>query len=165
MPPIRVVAERAIAAPPAVVYGIVANYRDGHHQAILPPAFSDVEVVSGGIGAGTVIRFSLTLAGRTRRATAYLAEPEPGRVLREDYPESGATTRFVVDPTAVGCRIRIETTQQPSRGPAGWLERLLIPRLLGPLYADELDRLDRYARDRAFPEPRPPPPSRDRGSG
>lgn len=31
MTPIEVVAERIIASPPTVVYGIIATYRDGHH--------------------------------------------------------------------------------------------------------------------------------------
>jgi hypothetical protein len=149
MPPIRVAAERAIAAPPEVVYGVVANYRDGHHQAILPPAFSAVEVVAGGVGAGTMVRFSLRLGGRTRRVEARLDEPEPGRLLTEIVPTTDTVTRFVVDPAPGGSRVRIETLQPPSPGPAGWVERLLVPRLLGPLYADELARLDRYARDLA----------------
>ncbi len=51
MPPIRVSVERVVAAPPDIVYGILANYRDGHHQAILPAAFSEGEVVAEALAA------------------------------------------------------------------------------------------------------------------
>lgn len=102
--------------------------------------------MDGGVGAGTVVRFSLTLARRTNRATAYLDEPEPGRVLREEDPESRMTTLFMLDPVPAGCRMRSETTRRPGPGPAAWIERLLVPRLLGPLDADELALLDAYAR-------------------
>ena len=146
MPPIRVSVERVVAAPPDIVYGILANYRDGHHQAILPPAFSDIEIVAGGVGAGTVVRFSLKLGARSRRGEARLDEPEPGRILLETATEGDTQTRFVVEPAAGGCRVRIETELRSSAGPAGIIERLLAPRLLAPLYADELARLNRYAR-------------------
>jgi len=55
-------------------------------------------------------------------------------------------TRFVVDPAGGGCRVRIATEQPPRTGPAAWVERLLVPRLLGPLSSDGLARLDDDAR-------------------
>jgi len=50
MAPIRVVAERRIAAPAELVYGQIADMHQ--HEAFLPPAFSDFRVEAGGIGAG-----------------------------------------------------------------------------------------------------------------
>ncbi len=52
MPLLHASAERTIPAPAAAVYALLADYRDGHPR-ILPPAFSDLTVLQGGIGAGT----------------------------------------------------------------------------------------------------------------
>ena len=145
MADIRVVADGIVGAPAERVYGILADYRQ-HHPRILPPAFSDFRVDEGGVGAGTVIRFRLKAGGRTEDYRAVVSEPEPGRVLREDYPERSSATTFMVTPAGDACRVRIETTGQRA-GLRGVIERLLAPRVLAPLYADELARLDRYARE------------------
>ena len=138
MPPLHVSAERTIPAPAAAVYTLLADYRDGHPR-ILPPAFSDLTVLEGGTGAGTVFRFALKLAGRTQEGEARVEEPEPGRALSEIYPDKGAVTRFTVDPVGSQSRVRIETFWEPSRGLSGLLERLVTPRLFRKLYGEELD--------------------------
>ena len=145
MADIHVAAEGNVGAPAERVYGILADYRQ-HHPKILPPAFSHYQVDEGGVGAGTVIRFRLTAGGRTEDYRAVVSEPEPGRVLREDYPERSSATTFTVTPAGDTCRVRIETTGQRA-GLRGVIERLLAPRVLLPLYTDELARLDRYARE------------------
>ena len=83
---LRAAADRTVPAPAAAVYALLADYRDGHHR-ILPPAFTDLMVLQGGIGAGTIIRFALKFAGRKQVLEARVEEPEPGRVLSEAYPE------------------------------------------------------------------------------
>jgi uncharacterized protein YndB with AHSA1/START domain len=143
---IRVTAERSISAPPERVYGYLADYRQ-HHPQFLPPAFSDLAVEEGGVGAGTIIRFRLTVGGRSRLYRPRVAEPTPGRVLTESDLESSAVTTFTVTPDGDQSRVQIETTWPAARGVGGFIERLLAPRLLQPLYADELGRLDRYAQE------------------
>ena len=147
MPPLHVSAERIIPAPAPAVYALLADYRDGHPR-ILPPAFSDLTVLEGGTGAGTVFRFALKLAGRTQEGEARVEEPEPGRVLSEAYPAKGAVTHFTVDPVGSQSRVRIETTWQPSRGLAGLIERLVAPRMFRKLYTEELDLIERWAIER-----------------
>ena len=85
------------------------------------------------------------LAGRATPATLRVTEPEPGRLLRETYDESGGVTDFVIDPVPGGCRVRIDSTLPAAPGPRGFIERFLTPRLLLPAYRDELSRLDRAA--------------------
>ena len=47
-------AERVIDAPADVVYRCLADYTHRHRPgAFLPPAFSNQEVLSGGVGDGT----------------------------------------------------------------------------------------------------------------
>jgi hypothetical protein len=76
-----------------------------------------------------------------------VAEPEPGRVLTESDTESSLVTTFTVEPETSGSRVRIESTWQGARGFGGLMERLFAPRVMQKLSADELDRLDRYARE------------------
>jgi len=146
MAQITVFAERDISAPAETVYGILADYRE-HHPRILPPAFSGFTVEEGGVGEGTVIRFNVTSGGRTQSFHQRVSEPEPGRVLREAALDGDLATTFTVTPTANGSHVRIET-RWTSGGVRGLVERLVAPRLLRPLYEDELSRLDRYARER-----------------
>ena len=146
MAEIRITAERSIDAPAERVYRYLADYRE-HHPRFLPPAFSDFHVEQGGVGAGTVVRFRLTVGGRSRAYRQRVAEPAPGRVLTESDLDSSAVTTFTVMPDGDHCRVRIETTWQGAGGVGGFFERLLAPRLLRRVYADELARLDRYAQE------------------
>ena len=141
MPEIRVAASAAIPAPPAAVYAVLADYRDGHPR-ILPPAFSNFAVERGGTGAGTVIRFDLTLLGQTRTSRGAVSEPEPGRVLVEAYPADGVVTTFTVDPDGSGSRVTFESAWTRG-GLRGWVERLVAVPALRRLFVEELANLAR----------------------
>lgn len=136
-----------MSAPAGAVYALLADYHDGHPR-ILPPAFSNLTVLGGGTGAGTEIRFTMTLGGRKQLVAASVDEPEPGRVLTETYPDRGAVTSFTVDPVGNQSRVRIETSWEASRGLAGLIERLIMPRLFHNLYAEELDLIEQWAIER-----------------
>jgi uncharacterized protein YndB with AHSA1/START domain len=142
---LHVSAERAIDAPPDRVYAYLADMRE-HHPRFLPPAFSNFEVESGGVGAGTVTRFKLNAGGRTRSYRMQVAEPEPGRVLTESDTESSLVTTFTVDPDQTGSRVTISTTWDGAGGIGGFFERVFAPRVMKRLYDDELARLNDYAR-------------------
>ena len=141
----RFSAERVLDAPADVVYHLISDYREHHRtEGFLPPAFTDLVVEKGGVGEGTVIRFTMKLAGRSQTMTASVTEPEPGRVLVESGP--GVETTFTVEP-ASGQRVRVRfDTVVESGGLQGLLTRLFAPGLLRPLYADELERLEQHAR-------------------
>ena len=145
MSTIRVSAESDIAAPAKRVYRILSNYRE-HHPKILPPAFSNFEVVEGGIGAGTVMRFDMTVMGRTRPARHRVEEPEPGRVLREIDLDRDLQTTFTVTPKGDSSNVRIDTVWNEG-GLMGLAMKVMAPRLLGPIYEDELRRLNACAQD------------------
>jgi hypothetical protein len=145
MAALRVASERTIEAPAEKVYGVLVDYRQ-HHSRILPPAFFDYKVKRGGMGEGTVVAFKMKTGGRTRDFRMQVAEPEPGRVLMERDMKSSLVTTFTVDPASGGSRVRIETNWRGARGFGGLMERLIAPRVIEKVYADELDRLDQYAR-------------------
>jgi hypothetical protein len=146
MAPISVSAERTVGAPAPEVYGYIADHRE-HHANFLPPAFSDFQVESGGVGAGTITRFKMTAGGRTRELRTQVAEPEPGRVLTESDTLSSSVTTWTVTPEGNDCQVQISTTWQGAGGVGGVFERLFAPRVLRRIYADELSRLDTYARE------------------
>jgi hypothetical protein len=140
---------RRINASPRVAYDTIANYHTGHPR-IVPKQISNIHVERGGIGAGTVITFDVTVLGRTTPFRAEVTEPEPGRVLVETNVQGNESfTTFVVDPGAhpneAVVTIRTEMTRQP--GLAGAIEKLLSPRLLKPMYEEELRRLEAAAAD------------------
>ena len=137
-------AERRIDAPARRVYGYIADFRQ-HHPKFLPPQFSDFEIECGGVGAGTVHRYRLTIGGRTSQYRVRVGEPQPGHVLIESDPARRMLTTFTVDPEpGGGCRVRIETRWY-AYGVRGMLERLVAPGMLRRVYRDELALLDRYA--------------------
>jgi uncharacterized membrane protein len=147
MAPIDVSAEKVIDAPAEVVYGYIADMRE-HHPRFLPDAFTDFEVESGGVGAGTITRFKVTAGGRTRQYRMEVAEPEPGRVLTESDTGSSLVTTFRVTPGGSSSRVEISTRWDGAGGIGGFFERLFAPRVMQGIYADELQRLDAYARER-----------------
>jgi uncharacterized membrane protein len=147
MAPISVSAQRAIGAPADAVYGYLADMRE-HHPRFLPPAFEDFEVESGGVGAGTITRFKLNAGGRSREYRMEVAEPEPGRVLTESDTGSSLVTTFTVTAESSASVVEISTTWEGAGGIGGFFERLFAPRVMRSMYADELERLDAYARER-----------------
>src|SRR5688572_11799824 len=106
----RVSAERTIPASPATLYSIIRDYRN-HHPNILPAAFRDFTIESGGIGAGTVFTVELKTGGRVRRYRMEVSEPQPGHRLQERDLNSSLVTTFFVQPApaAGGSIVRIET--------------------------------------------------------
>jgi uncharacterized protein YndB with AHSA1/START domain len=142
--------EGMVGAPADLTYRLIAD--DEHHRRFLPDNFSDFETVEGGRGAGTVHRFELTAGGRTRVYTMRVDEPEPGRVITESDLESSLVTRFTVTPEGDSCRVSIATTWDGAGGIGGVFERVLAPRVIARIYADELARLDRYARSQISPD-------------
>ena len=145
-------AERVLDAPAEVVYHLISDYAEHHRAApegFLPPAFTDLVVERGGVGAGTAIRFTSILGGRRQVATAEISEPVPGRMLVESGP--GVETTFTVEPEGTErARVRFDTVLEAG-GLTGLFTRLFAPRLLRPLYADEMERLERHAKAHATP--------------
>lgn len=132
-----------VAADPALVLEILRDF-GGQHLRILPPAFSDVRVIEGGVGAGTRMGYTVTIGGRAVPTTSVADEPEPG-VLRETIEGSDLVTLFRVTPDEAGSTVEISSTWTP----AGLAERLVAPRLLRGIYRDELRLLDEVARELA----------------
>jgi hypothetical protein len=132
-------ASAEIAAPAERVYGIIADYRDGHPRIIPPSFFSGIDVEQGGRGAGTVIRVGVHLMGRKSSFRAAVTEPEPGRMLMETDLEGGPVTTFRCEPLGPArTRVTISTRLQRRGRAVGMIERFLTIRFLRRVYAEEL---------------------------
>ncbi len=146
MAKITVEQEGAVGAPAELTYQLIAD--DEHHKCFLPDAFSNFEVLEGGVGAGTLHRFTLTAGKRVREYVMRVDEPEPGRIITETDQNSSLVTSFTVTPDGDSCRVLIRTQWDGAGGIGGFFERTFAPKVMRGMYADELARLDRYARER-----------------
>jgi len=142
-----ITASAVIPARRERVYSLISNYKDGHPR-ILPKQFTSLIVEQGGIGAGTVIRFEMSIFGKKQTFRAAITEPEPGRILVEtDLATNGAVTTFTIDPDSAPADSRVTiSTEIPVRaGFLGRVERMLTTLLLRPIYKKELENLARVA--------------------
>jgi len=129
------------------VYSLIANYNDGHPR-ILPKQLSGLTVEQGGVGAGTIIRFQMSVFGKKQTFRAAVTEPDPGRVLVEtDLSSNGAVTTFTVSPShaPADSNVTISTEIPVRAGFLGKIERTLTTMLLRPMYVKELENLARVA--------------------
>jgi hypothetical protein len=148
MAELSVIEEREIGAPADKVYGYIADLRQ-HHQHFLPPSFGKLRIEEGGYGAGTIYRVDVTFAGSTRELHMQMDEPIPGKVITEADLHTPMVTTWTLTPSGATCRVRIATVWTSASGPAGLVERLFAPGVMRKTYRDELNRLDRYAREQA----------------
>lgn len=143
---------RHLEAPPERIYGLIADYVQGHPRIVPPQYFRDFVVRQGGYGAGTEIEFTMVVAGRAQRVVADITEPVPGRVLVETVKGGGVVTTFRVDPSGRGADVTIATDLEQKPGIGGRFERWLAGKLLPKVYHEELMRLGRIARETLAPE-------------
>jgi Polyketide cyclase / dehydrase and lipid transport len=140
----RFAAERRMDVAPDIVYHCIADYQEHHRPGgFLPPSFSDFAIIRGGVGAGSELTWVVEAGGNKRTINAVVSEPQPGRVLVETSP--AIVTRFTVEPADGGSLVRFDTVIDEG-GLKGVMNRLFAPRLLVPIYRDELERLEEYAR-------------------
>jgi hypothetical protein len=146
----KVKASARVGASADVVYGIIADYRNGHPHILPKQYFEWLEVEQGGRGDGTVIRFQMRVLGQTRVLRAVVTEPEPGRVLVEtDTGGGGPVTTFTVEPAGSDSHVTFSTELTSAGGPLGILERFVLRRILRRIYVRELEQLGRVAVERS----------------
>ena len=143
----RVSSSGRIEARPDRVYWAIADYKEQHPHIIPPEYFVRLEVLEGGIGAGTRTRVEMRVLGGTTRVFEQLVtEPEPGRVLVETNQDGSGVTTFTVEKVDRGecSQVTIATNIVARPGVAGLVERLLASLLLPRIYRKELARLAEY---------------------
>jgi polyketide cyclase/dehydrase/lipid transport protein len=145
---VRAHAEALIDARPTAVYTVLADYTT-HHPRIMPePQFSNLEVETGGIGAGTVFHITLRTAGKEQRLHMQVAEPEPGHVLTETNLDTGVVTIFSATPGNDGKRTitQISSEWETVGGLRGLVDRFIAPLLISRIFKKQLHQLSQYMR-------------------
>lgn len=135
---------REIPAPAGVIYELIADYESGHPRILPKQYFGGLEVLRGGRGAGTAIRFTAKAFGRVHEHTGEITEPQPGTEIRETLASGMVTTYRIVPQGPDAAKVTI-TTAYSRPGPQGWIERMLVPPYLRRVYVAELEQLAEVA--------------------
>lgn len=143
---IYVAKERVIPKSPTTAYGYLADMHE--HERFLPPAFSNFAVEQGGVGAGSVVAFTVTAGGRSRAYRMTVSEPAPGTLVETDANSTLVTT-FTVTAHGKDALVKIATTWQGAGGIGGFFERRFAPKVMEKLYADELERFAAFVAEGA----------------
>jgi hypothetical protein len=157
-PRARAQAENPINARPPAVYAVLADYK-AHHPRIMPESlFSNLEVETGGVGAGTLFHITFRMLGRRQQLHMQVAEPEPGHVLTETNLDTGVVTKFTVAPEDGGSRTlaRISSEWETGGGLRGFIDRLATPVLMRRIFRLQLRELGRYMLSMEASKERPP---------
>lgn len=125
------------------VYAVLTDYPGGHHAILPKEYFTNLTVIEGGQGAGTVIDVSMSVMGTNSHYQFHVTEPEPGRVLMETDDKAGVVTKFTVEPVdgEKRSRVTITTHSRVSNGLRGYVERLVNPIIMQRIYRRELEIL------------------------
>jgi hypothetical protein len=145
-------ASKLISSPAQRIYGLIADYRNGHPRILPKPYFVSLSVEQGGYGAGTVINFQMQLMGRIQSFHSTITEPDPGHILVETDMNTGAVTTFTVEPRLEGQEafVTITTTTNVPDGIVGKIQGWLTSQLLRPIYLKELDQLAAVAKETSY---------------
>ncbi|WP_131784522.1 SRPBCC family protein [Protofrankia symbiont of Coriaria ruscifolia] len=143
MAEIKVTVDRVVTAAPATVIEALGDYK-GVRAETWPETITDYEVLEGGTGAGTRIRYRLhATRRRIRNVEAVVSAPEPGRSLAEADQNSSLRTVWTVQPAGSGTtRVSVETSWAGASGIGGFFERTFAPIGIRKLYNGVLDKLE-----------------------
>jgi hypothetical protein len=143
----KATASRDIRAPSELVYKLIADYRNTHPLILPKGYFLSLQVEEGGVGAGTIVSFTMRILGRTQNFRSLITEPQPGRLLVETDIRSETPTSFQVMPVQAGSLTHV-TIFTELRG-RNWIEALLAKPILEKIYRQELELLAQLAEDPA----------------
>ena len=138
---VRAESSQTIAATPEAVLAALADY-SATRPAILPSAYSDYSVESGGTGEGTVFRYHLSAAGRERDYRMEVVEASAARLVEKDQGSSLSTT-WTVTAQGASSLVSVVTTWQGAGGVGGFFEGIFAPLGVRRLQRETLANLER----------------------
>lgn len=137
-----VTASATVNAPATEVYKLISDYHTGHPSILPPRYFKSLQVIQGGVGAGTVVDVDMEVYRVKAHYHLTVSEPQPGRVLQEEDAEAGVVTTFTVEPVdQAQAHVTIATTMSTAPGLKGWLEKRMNPPIMRRIYQEELAQL------------------------
>jgi Polyketide cyclase / dehydrase and lipid transport len=139
MASVEVRVQSDIAAPAERVFALLADYAETRPQ-LLPDAYSNYRVVTGGTGAGTEYEVHLAAGRRERDLAMTVSEPGPLQ-LEERDGNSSLRTEWTVQQAGAGSAVKVLTTWTGAGGIAGVMERTFAPIGVRKHYHEMLQRL------------------------
>ncbi|WP_432524179.1 SRPBCC family protein [Kineococcus sp. SYSU DK006] len=132
---------RRIEAPAERVLAALADYR-GTRPRLLPEQFTDYEVVSGGDGPGTQVRWKLhATKKRVRDVLAEVSATDKHALVESDRNSSLVTTWRVESDGPDAAEVVVTSEWTGAGGVGGFFERTFAPRGLDRIYGELLDNL------------------------
>ena len=132
---------RRIEAPAERVLAALADYR-GTRPRLLPEQFTDYEVLSGGDGPGTQVRWKLhATKKRVRDVLAEVSATDKHALVESDRNSSLVTTWRVESDGPDASEVVVTSEWTGAGGVGGFFERTFAPRGLDRIYGELLDNL------------------------
>ncbi len=124
---------------PDAVLAAVADYNEVRPK-ILSSQYSDYEVLQGGVGAGTVVKWKLQ-ATKSRVREVQAAVDVAGKTVIEKAANSTMVTNWTVAPAGTGSTVTTKTTWTGAGGVKGFFEKTFAPLGLKKIQAEVLENL------------------------
>ncbi|HEY7050999.1 MAG TPA: SRPBCC family protein [Mycobacterium sp.] len=129
----------AINAAPETVLAAVADYQ-GIRPKILSPQYSDYQVLQGGQGQGTVVKWKLQ-ATESRVRDVQATVDVAGHTVIEKDANSSMVTNWTVAPAGAGSTVTVKTSWQGAGGVKGFFEKTFAPLGLRKIQGEVLANL------------------------
>ena len=128
-----------IDADPATVLNAIADYSDVRPK-ILPPQYSEYQVLQGGHGQGTVAKWKLQATeSRVREVQANI--DVAGHTVIEKDANSSMVTNWTVAPAGPGSSVTVKTSWNGAGGVKGFFEKTFAPLGLKRIQGEVLGNL------------------------
>ncbi|MGI4895603.1 MAG: SRPBCC family protein [Janthinobacterium lividum] len=132
---------RRIDAPADRILAALADY-SGTRPHLLPAQFSDYEVLEGGQGAGTSVRWKLhATRKRVRDVLADVSATDRHALIETDRNSTMVTTWRVESDGPDASEVVVTSEWDGAGGVGGFFERAFAPRGLDRIYGALLDNL------------------------
>ncbi|BBZ36804.1 SRPBCC family protein [Mycolicibacterium confluentis] len=128
-----------INAAPDAVLAAVADYQTVRPK-ILSSQYSGYEVLQGGVGAGTVVKWKLQ-ATKSRVREVQNSVDVAGKTVIEKDANSSMVTNWTVAPAGAGSTVTTKTTWTGAGGVKGFFEKTFAPLGLKKIQAEVLENL------------------------
>jgi hypothetical protein len=128
-----------INAEPDTVFAAVADYNVVRPN-ILSPQYSEYEVLQGGVGAGTVVKWKLQ-ATKSRSRVVQSNVDIAGHTVIEKDANSSMVTNWTVAPAGPGSSVSVKTSWKGAGGIGGFFEKTFAPLGLKKIQAQVLENL------------------------
>ncbi|OBF10907.1 SRPBCC family protein [Mycobacterium sp. ACS4331] len=128
-----------VNAAPDAVLAAVADYQTVRPK-ILSSQYSSYEVLQGGVGAGTVVKWKLQ-ATKSRVREVQNSVDVAGKTVIEKDANSSMVTNWTVAPAGTGSTVTTKTTWTGAGGIKGFFEKTFAPLGLKKIQAEVLENL------------------------